>query len=169
MSQDVALQIFNEPILGQSYDNPRQLIKDISAYPLKDLKFALAYKALSQKFNDTLIYRWQESIATNVDKMQTKFYKHAQSSKIVTDLEDLNPFIVRFLKCIQQVEVGHLHSKFKAELTNYLHFLLKFANREESFRKTPIYRDKKLNTINLNTSLVALLHIEVGLAKVRNK
>ena len=47
ISLDVAYQIFNEPILGQNYDNPRQLIEKISAYPLKDLKFALAYKALS--------------------------------------------------------------------------------------------------------------------------
>ena len=62
-----------------------------------------------------------------------------------------------------------MHTKFKAELTKYLHFLLKFANREEQFRKSPIYRDKRLDEIDLDVSSVPLLHIDVSLTKVRNK
>ena len=101
--------------------------------------------------------------------MISKFFKEAAETKIVKNLEDLNPNIIRFLKCVQQIEVGHLHNKFKEELTKYLHFLLRFANQEESFRKTPIYRSKELEKINLEISRVPMIRLDAVLVKIKNK
>ena len=168
ITEELAFQICSESTLGKSYKDPGQLMKDISAYPLRSLKFALAQKALSEKFNTTLIYKWQEQITQYIAKMIKKYFKDTAESKIVRRLEDLNPFIVRFLKCVQQVEVGHLHIKFKAELTKYLRFLLQFANREAQFRKSPIYRSKDLDKISLEVSHAPLLCIDVGVVRAKH-
>ena len=66
------------------------------------------------------------------------------------------------------MEVGHLHEKFKTELTKYLRFLLRFANKEEQFRKSPIYRSKNLDKISLEVSRVPLLRIDVGVVRTKN-
>ena len=44
---ELAYQIYNEPILGGAFSNPRRFTKEMSAYPLKNLQFALAHKALA--------------------------------------------------------------------------------------------------------------------------
>ena len=167
ITDEIAYQIFNEPILGKNYKQPSAFKQEISSYPLTDLVFAQAQKALSMKFNTTLVYRWQDRIAQNIDKMIKKFFHGAADSKIIKKIEDLNPYIIRFLKCVQQLEVSHLHEKFKHELTDYLHFLLRFSNLDEKFRKTPIYRSKNLDKILIDTSKVPLLKIDMQTRKVK--
>ena len=62
-----------------------------------------------------------------------------------------------------------MHTKFKTELTKYLHFLLRFANMVEAVRKSPIYRNKELENISIDVSKVPLLRIDVSVFKTKNK
>ena len=61
-----------------------------------------------------------------------------------------------------------MHRKFKSELKKYLKFLLRFANKEEQFRKTPLYKSKNLEKISLETSRQPLMCIDIGLEKMKN-
>ena len=99
--------------------------------------------------------------------MIKKFFHGSGESKLIKRIEDLNPYLIRFLKCVQMVEVSHLHEKFKGELTEYLHFLLRFSNSVESFRKMPTYRKKKLDTLNIETSKAPLLRMIVQTERIR--
>ena len=100
LTEQIAYQICNESTLGKQYKSPLQLIKDISAYPVRNLQFTVVQKTISQKFNSTLIYKWQEKIAQQIDKMIRNNFKEAAETKAVKKLEDLNPFIRRFLSCV---------------------------------------------------------------------
>ena len=71
--------------------------------------------------------------------MIKKFFVKASEAKIVKKMEDLNPYMVRYLKCVQTVEASQLHLKFKGELIKYLEFLLRFSNKNEAFRKSSAY------------------------------
>ena len=57
-------------------------------------------------------------------------------AKLIKKLDELNPYILKFLKCVQTIQVSHLRQKFKEELMDYLRFLLRFANIDEDFKKT---------------------------------
>lgn len=77
------------------------------------------------------------------------------------DRRTLNPYIVRFLKSIYQVQVNHLFSKYELELTNYLKYLLAFANQSEEFRAQQKYLDYGLDQFNIDFKTVPLIMSEV--------
>ena len=42
ITEELAFQICSESVLGKSYKDPGKLAKEVSAYPLQSLQFALA-------------------------------------------------------------------------------------------------------------------------------
>ena len=52
---------------------------------------------------------------------------------LTKDASQINPYIIRFLKSIYQLQVNHLFAKYERELRNYLEFLLRFANLSADF------------------------------------
>lgn len=67
------------------------------------------------------------------------------------DKASINPYILRFLRSIYQVQMNHLFAKYEQELTKYLEFLLSFANQSEDFRAQQQYLNFRLEKYNVQS------------------
>ena len=141
LSEEAARQLLIlEPDLGKQFKTTAALRKAAEAYPLNTLLFAKVQTALARKFKPFIVSHWLEKIVRHIEAMVKQNFKGSKAAKYVTNPKDLNPFLFRFLKGVYQVQVSHLHAKFKAELTRYLEFLLRFANANDLFRNSLSYR-----------------------------
>lgn len=80
-----------------------------------------------------MVNKWQDNIVRFVKKLIQENFKGSQKSFMTKDIKQVNPFIVRFLKSVYQLQVNHLFAKYENELRNYLEFLLRFANLSSDF------------------------------------
>ena len=128
-----------DPEFGKQFKKAKDLKKAVESYPLDNLLFAKVQTALGRKFKPFIVSHWLEKIVRHTEAMIKQNFKGAKAAKYVSNTKDLNPFLFRFLKGVYQVQVSHLHEKFKAELTRYLEFLLQFANANDLFRNSMSY------------------------------
>ena len=61
---------------------------------------------------------WQERIANYVDSMITKQFGRISNLE-VTEARQINPFLVRFFKLVNNLQISHLHEKLVIELKKY--------------------------------------------------
>ena len=105
--------------------------------------------------------KWQDSIVRHVRKIILDNFKGAKASLLTKDVGKINPFIIRFLKSIYQMQVNHLFKKYEDELRSYLEFLLRFANLSPEFLCKQGYLDYGLDKIQVDYSDKSLILAEV--------
>lgn len=93
-------------------------------------------------------------------------FKGTQQSFLVKDVDQINPYIVRFLKSIYQVQVNHLFEKYENAMRSYLGYLMQFANLCVEFRQCQAYLDFGLDKIEVNYSQAPLIESTVDIKVV---
>jgi c-di-AMP phosphodiesterase-like protein len=161
ISEESAFILLVKPEHKTKYKNTDTLIKVTQNYPLKNLDFAVLQQHIANHFHNVAVNRWQDSIIIFVRKIILDNFKGAKKSLMTKDVSQINPFIVRFLKSVYQLQVSHLFEKYQTELKNYLEFLIQFANLSEDFRQKQSYLDFGLDKILVHYAHQPLIEAEV--------
>ena len=143
------------------------LVARTQDYPLDELDFAVVQQEVAKTFHQVAVNRWQDSITRNVSKILASNFKQTRQSFLVREESKINPYILRFLKSIYQVQVNHLFAKYERELKNYIEFLLRFANACADFKSKQSYLDYKLHTFDVAYSETCLITSEVTIEVIK--
>ena len=109
VEEDTAYMLIVRPRIKEIFTSPDEIIQSLIKFPYNSLVFAKVQQEMAKSFNSFCINVWQDSIIRRTRNIISTNYKTTMKEALLTkDKSQINPYIVRFLKGVNQMQVNYL-------------------------------------------------------------